>query len=771
MSRRHQSYILGMNNILSKLLLLGCAGSALAAWTTPYDPIALPGGEHPDRRVLDSLNVKMGTIRINQSGYVPGNNNLFYVLGNSVTDFAVVLASDSSVLQTGTLVSMGVSASASLSIRGVSDALTVANGTTIYTLADSIPTSAMLKGVIPSGLPTDVALRIQVGNEYSADFVISSHAYTYVRNASLRFLGLQHSKHNLDSLPGGWYDCGDYLKESQTQSYAAAVLGVLAATQSDKDKDQYDANLIDPLHPDGIPDVLGEAKYGADYALASYELAGGIVDSMKLSVGDFGKDHSGWNLPLVQQAADPMRGGAPRSLRAELGSTTGGLFAADLAFVSRLYASKDSAYAAKALLLAKKLYEYGKLKKTLVSSFAYNGNNEFNDDLGLAAIGLLYATRDTVYLNDLVERTSMAKGQTKANFAATATKGAGMFNGGWFAQDNATFLKNVKNTSWANSYAYGLYAFYKLILASDSLAGQYGISPAQRLQYAEDVAYTMASNLGDMSISSGTSVALPVGAVGWKSSIVIYDPTWFRMFTDQTWYYNRYQAGNSFEVLAYADVTKDLQGVALPQLGVKDWKSAEMQALGVHQMDYLLGLNPWGISFISGIGDRNLHHPHSRQANPDGRNIGDPYEYSVPVGGLIGSHSPATVNSYQESYEQYSTGEMCLDGGVTLLSSLQLLADNSSFMVGGASMMNPKASNAAAVHAVWSHGALTVDANLSAAEPIEIRWMRVDGHVLTTRVVQGQRGSNHWVMPVAKAAGVTVLQISGKQGKQTLLIP
>ena len=54
------------------------------------------------------------------------------------------------------------------------------------------------------------------------------------------------------------------------------------------------------------------------------------------------------------------------------------------------------------------------------------------------------------------------------------------------------------------------------------------------------------------------------------------------MQTQSTWIYNRYQAGNIFDVFAYADVTKDLEGVKLPQKGVQNWNSAKMKQLSAN---------------------------------------------------------------------------------------------------------------------------------------------------------------------------------------------
>ena len=61
------------------------------------------------------------------------------------------------------------------------------------------------------------------------------------------------------------------------------------------------------------------------------------------------------------------------------------------------------------------------------------------------------------------------------------------------------------------------------------------------------------------------------------------------MNIDQDWIYNRYQAGNIFEVLAYADVAKDLTNLSLPTMGSPDWKADAMYQLGINQLNYMLG--------------------------------------------------------------------------------------------------------------------------------------------------------------------------------------
>jgi len=68
---------------------------------------------------------------------------------------------------------------------------------------------------------------------------------------------------------GGWHDAGDHLKESPSIGYAMAVLGLCAAALKDRDLDHYAKNQSITQITDGIPDVLVEAKVGADFLVNS----------------------------------------------------------------------------------------------------------------------------------------------------------------------------------------------------------------------------------------------------------------------------------------------------------------------------------------------------------------------------------------------------------------------------------------------------------------------------------------------------------------------
>lgn len=799
------------HKLIALLFMLGgpfaMVNLAMAKESQPYGPIAIASGESPDRRAADSLNTLIGRLRVDQVGYLPNDaEKLVYYVGQA-SEFEVVLAADSSVVGKGVWVATGQTTESSMKIVAVKDNLR--DNEVDYTFQGTGPAGALLKGALPAGLPEETPLRLRVGADYSADFIISPKIYTYTRNALLRFFGLQQSKHGKDgagkivngvapemssregALAGGWYDCGDHLKESHTQGYAASVLALMAAIHSAKDQDEYDSSFSLNGKTDGIPDMLAQAKHGADFALAAYDFAHGVIDNMPLSVGDFGSDHSFWGLPEVQEAmpVGVIGGGGAlaRDVRlGELGANISALFATNLALVSKLYAPYDAAYAAKCLQVAEEMYDFSKSlaqKKTTYgdgkpfvnntiaagwSSASYNGNNEFNDDLALASVALLYATQNQKYLSDAV--------QDKAILPSMKfMSGAGSFDGGWFATGDIGFLKNAKNTSWANSTAYALYALYKFIVETPAKASLYGIDEDYRRSLLEDIAYSMIYNLGDMSYGQGSaSMTLPnKGIIGWKYTTFKYDPIWFTMMTDQTWIYNPYQAGNIVEVLMYADLAQSAEALSLG--GVSDWKSKAMRHLGLDQLHYMLGLNPWDLSFVYGIGDKNDMHPHHRQANPEGRNVEQQpaYPYTVPTGGLYAGMAPGGTNAIEPrsaSWEDYFMSEVCLASSATLFSGVTLVADSSKVL-----SLKPAASQLSGALQLQAHNrgdVIQVDALLPQSQGVSLQVLSLAGRVLWAQSLQGQAGANHWDLPLKGLQGMGIVRLhSGDAEKTALLSP
>ena len=159
-----------------------------------------------------------------------------------------------------------------------------------------------------------------------------------------------------------------------------------------------------------------------------------------------------------------------------------------------------------------------------------------------------------------------------------------------------------------------------------------------------------------------------------------YDPVWglTNSVNPEQWW-TKYEASNIFELLAYYDVTKDLENVSMPQTGTfQDWKSEEILNLAVSHMNYFLGMNPWDVSLVYGVGDKNHSHPHHRGSNPEGKNVAgitDTYKYRPPVGGLGPAKHGSGMDDLTVHYDDYHlTENTCIDAVSNFLPATVILS-------------------------------------------------------------------------------------------------
>ncbi len=683
--RTYSKQYVGKQRILTGLILSAFLSvfpgktPAQTGGPLPYAPIANPLPDTMDQLFRDSLNIKFSKIRVNQAGYLTGDHKFFYTVGTTATTFQVINESKTSVA-TGTLTATGKSTSGQLSIRANWNAFKAMN--TRYTMTSPVFAGAVSEGEIPIAIAPG-KYRIVVGVDTSSPFVVDDRVYTWVKDALLKFFGVNRDG-NTDSwfhpashmkdgpngdgtLTGGWFDCGDHLRESMTQSYATAMLGLMAAAMPDRDDDVYGKNQNDTYRTDGVPDMLYESKMGVDFFMKSYDLAKGDISKMVTSVGYFGWDHGWWGQPQFQDNLPTERGGPVRELRIEVGANIMGRLATGLACFAKQYASFDKAYADRCLAAAKNMYAYGKANfKASGSSGAYPTETNINDDMALASVALLWATHDTTYKFDLIENPALGN---KGNPYFTY----GTFPGGWVVNSNSTLQKGGTNTSYANVHTITLWAFYKMILKDPAVALACGFDAKQRLDAIEDVIFMVIDNVSWLQGGTAT-IDLP-GTTPQLSGghTLAYDPLWkINTKADVIWVWNRYVAGNTAEQFCYYDIAKDLQGVALSNTpATTDWKADQVRQLLVRQLDYMLGVNPWDISMIYGVGSKNFNHPHHRGANPEGTNVpGAFYKYRPPVGALQGGYPPEGSNGsglYPEDWEVFQNSESCLDGTTTML--------------------------------------------------------------------------------------------------------
>lgn len=214
------------------------------------------------------------------------------------------------------------------------------------------------------------------------------------------------------SLAGGWHDCGDHVKYGQTQFYSGYMLLKAFAEFPAGFDDYYGADYAGYRQsgdftweggkggPNGIPDLLDEARYATDYFIRCARSETVFYNQ----VGDGNLDHRNWVTSVKMATLAASEGGQPRKVfknppDASMPSFCG----AALALMSRLYRKFDPAYADKCLQHARYAFAYAKAhpgtQGTQDGGF-YPANARWQDDYVIAAAELHWATGDAAFLEE-----------------------------------------------------------------------------------------------------------------------------------------------------------------------------------------------------------------------------------------------------------------------------------------------------------------------------------------------------------------------------------
>lgn len=719
-----EEYVLN-HSIVAPRSILGflLAGIAVAfADPMPYDSIGnplnhLPATDNTIQRKGDSLNIVPNRVRVNQAGYrqrdVAAGYAKFYYVGSGTT-FSVVNSSGTPV-GNGTLTSKGTTVSGKVTAYASNSAEHAYNGEGDwkkgYPITGNAVSGALMQGVLPTNLPAG-RYTIRVGSDSSVPFVVSDNVYAMARDAALKFFGVARSgdyeswyhapSHMWDgwlydsaarnpdgsykykgALKGGWYDCGNHLKEARTNSYPLAALGMLAATMPEKDADRYALNQNLTLRTDGIPDVLREAWVGAQFVMNSWRLANGKAADMYLSVGTLSWDFAWWGRPENHDAVlNLTRGGRrERVLKRDWGSASMADFAAGMAFLSRLYRPYDRAHADSALVIAKAMYETAKSANKKEGSEDYTPDQIVFDDLGLAAVALLWATGESRYLQEAVFTKGLndGVGGVCKSTAMSPDKQLKLFDGGYFACDaDKGMKKDGGPTDYGSVHSLALFSFAKLILANADTAARYGIRAGQRDTF---LLRTISQLPGLWNQNAGGTIQIPSGDP-YNLNTLTYDTTWYAMgigYGKSGWW-NKYQFGNLADLYMYYDVAGLVEGRAIvDKPGTTDWKRKEVLQVLLGGLNYMFGTNALDLSYVLGIGRKNPMHPHHRAANPEGKNVpGAFYNYTIPVGALYGglNNGPAATEALVEKFGGpiQQTEANCPDAQVAVIIPLMGLA-------------------------------------------------------------------------------------------------
>jgi len=654
----------------------------------PYAPIALADPAGGDRGALDSALVRPGTVRVNLSGYrsrdVAAGRARVMVLGTA-SSFQVLPVAGGASVATGDLVPTGTTLEPRIMARSYVNSITLQRSL----VSDTTPARAVevREGVLPAGLAPG-RYRVAAAGDTSLPFVVSDSVYWWVRDAALRHFGTQRSgasswfhgpSHLRDgALEGavgayadGWYDAGDHLKEPQTMASGFAQLALLAALRPDADADRWGAVHAAGASPDGVPDILAEARFGARFYLASWRRAEGRVGTdslgrlgMVTGIGDMAQDHAWWGPPELQDAA---RGDASRTLRRELSANVASDAAAGLALLSRSWRSRDAAWSDTALAAARSLYAWAKAHPDSAKgsiSYVAVPRNALPAHLALGAVALAWATGESVYISDLAYDSTLGRNSFLSGFSR-----------GWLARNGSGGLRGSWPTDWATLSSVTLHAFARLILLDPDEARKAGVvSEEERIRLLSKAAWCLQRNLSDLSVPGRTAFSMP-RVDGMASGSVVSDSVWGTLLAPADWGASALLAADAAELLRYADVAAALRdGAGGSTLAALDWPVDAATVAAQRNLDWILGLNRWNTGFVAGIGARTLQHPHHRAANPEGAGGELVYQYRTPAGALYGGMGPGATGLLRDEWELYTATEATLDGSTQLVAAAALMA-------------------------------------------------------------------------------------------------
>ena len=404
---------------------------------------------------------------------------------------------------------------------------------------------------------------LRVGSHRSPTFAIGRGAYGKAHEDLLGFMRQQRCGYNpyLDrvchqrdgrsfygpmadstfvDVSGGWHDAGDQLKYLITGSNATARMLLAYELAGPRFGDA--TNQLGQPGPNGIPDVLDEAKWGLDWL---HKLHPGPNQLIHQVADD--RDHLGWKMP-DEDDADYGWGrnsyrpayfatGRPQGLAQYQSEATGianlaGRFAAAMAMAYRIWvgAGGDSAFAWRSLRAGREVYAMGRRQEGYQQGNSYGAPYRYSertwaDDMEWGAAELFKATGEPAYLQDAIRY---------ARLAGAAS---------WMQRDTA---EHYEYYPFVNV---GHFALYPLVDAAfqDTLAGY----------YRDGIERTMARGR-----TNPYGIGVPF-----------------------IWCSNNLTSALITQILLYEMMTGDRR----------------YHDFMLRQRDWLLGRNPWGTSMFTGI--------------------------------------------------------------------------------------------------------------------------------------------------------------------------
>ncbi len=218
---------------------------------------------------------------------------------------------------------------------------------------------------------------------------------------------------------GGWADASDYLQYVMTSANATFVMLMAYRDHPASFADRFDSRGL--AESNDIPDVLDEARHGLEWLVSMFP----SDSEMYNQLGD-DRDHTYWDLPPTD-SADYGWGkgkerpvypctGRPQGLfkyknRSDGLASTAGKYASAFALATSIYRQRDPAFARTLQQKASTAYSIGKRLPGVCQGAPgrapyYYEEDNWVDDMELAAAELYALTRERKYLRDALEYAS-----------------------------------------------------------------------------------------------------------------------------------------------------------------------------------------------------------------------------------------------------------------------------------------------------------------------------------------------------------------------------
>lgn len=412
-------------------------------------------------------------------------------------------------------------------------------------------------------------------------------------------------------LHGGYHDAGDHVKFGLPQGYAASTLGwgFYEFRQAFKETKQ-EAHMLNTL------------KWFTDYFLRSTFInQNGEVVAFAYMVGQGTVDHNYWGPPELQLSSKYKRTAEFATASNPAGDQVAEA-AASLALMSLNYQDIDPAYAQKCLKYSKALYEFARKYRGLGNSDGFYGSRDNEDDLSWAAVWLYVATKNMDYINHI-----------------TSTTATGLYDG---------YMKKIISTTentWQNIWVH----------CWDSVWGGTFVELAKLFpakEFPDNKMYKQFDYFARWNLEYWSGGKIPHED---PRDISIIKPSAAGYAMLNTWGSARYNCAAQLCALVYQKNYPERMQFA-------NWAKS--------QIDYLLGNNPMGYSYVVGYGEKSAMHPHHRAAHGSTTNstLNPSTHRHMLWGALVGG--PDGNDVHKDDTSDYAYNEVAIDYNAGLVGAV-----------------------------------------------------------------------------------------------------